>query len=152
MKYGPDKNLLFEMLLHCPIQPLAALIQLSHTEPSPVLVPIPLHPTRKKIRGFNQAEVVGEYLSQLSPTPFISGVVVRNRDTPQQAHIPSKIKRAENIRGAFDCVDQQVFKQKSIILVDDVVTTGATAKEVLKAIGKTQNTTSYVVCLAHERV
>lgn len=151
MKYAPDKNLLFEMLLHSPPQALAALLQVVEMSPPPLLVPVPLHPSREKQRGFNQATIVGLCLSQLTNIPLLTGAVVRTKKTKQQAQISAKKPRIENMRDAFECVDKETLKRHSIILVDDVVTTGATVRETLLAIGKAQSTTAYIMCLAHER-
>jgi ComF family protein len=110
-------------------RPLAArLAQTLEHEPYPDLVlPMPLTPARLAGRGFNQAAelarlVAAEFGLRLSTT-----AASRSRDGPAQASLPWK-ERARNVRGAFRCdVD---LEGKSVAVVDDVMTTGATLNEI----------------------
>lgn len=92
-----------------------------------VVVPVPLYIKRKNRRGFNQSELLARHISkQLS----LSGgdALARNRDTVPQVSL-KKNQRTTNISGAFACVDRELVCNKNVILVDDVVTTGATLEE-----------------------
>jgi ComF family protein len=98
--------------------------------PRPILlIPLPLHASRKKERGFNQIEVV---LARL-PTEFRDGTLasylpdalVRTKATKQQAHL-SRAERIKNVRNAFEIVDPAHIKRAIVYLIDDVTTTGAT--------------------------
>lgn len=111
-----------------------------------VLVPIPLHPKRKRWRGFNQAELLTDYLSKKFGSKT-SDLLIRTVDTKPQVGL-KKDKRRENIRGAFalrfapfDTQGKQgkpsegsSIRGKNLILVDDVFTSGATMMEAAKVL------------------
>jgi len=94
-----------------------------------LLVPIPLHWTRKRWRGFNQAKEICRGISTLINVPVIPGSAFRRvrKTTPQvQLNVAS---RTSNIRNAFGVCKTRYIKDKNIALVDDVYTTGATSGE-----------------------
>lgn len=91
-----------------------------------VIVPVPLHPRRLRERGFNQSEIIGRSLSGLVGVS-IQELLERNRYTTPQAQLDEH-GRHENIKGAF--LTRRVVKNvSSVILVDDVITTGSTMAE-----------------------
>jgi len=94
---------------------------------------VPLHPKKRRGRGFDQAEWLARRIADMSGMPFFK-VVRRVRNTPSQTKL-SMPERKENVRDAFAAVEPV---SGSVLLVDDVLTTGATAAEcagVLKAAG-----------------
>jgi ComF family protein len=99
-----------------------------------VFVPIPLHPARERERGFNQAKLIAGLLS-----PQIhSNNLVRIKNTKSQVEMKNYNDREKNIAGSFCLKNPELIKGKSIVLVDDVFTSGATMKEaarVLKSAG-----------------
>ncbi len=103
-----------------------------------VLVPIPLHPSRLRSRGFNQAEVLGRLISQKMNILIEPNLLKRMRNTPAQAEVKTRDERLKNIGNAFS-INQQIRQSlKKVILFDDVFTTGATmraAASVLKKSG-----------------
>lgn len=101
------------------------------------LLPVPLHPVRQRERGFNQAELLAEALSTLSGLPCESRLLVRTRPTRPQAELDRE-ERGRNLRGAFDLRPGARLKGLDLLLIDDVYTTGATARacaELLKTAG-----------------
>lgn len=94
-----------------------------------LIVPVPLHWTRKRNRGFNQAREIGRYISRACDIPLIAPRDFRRvrRTTPQVAL--SAAGRRENIRGAFAVRTPDLLKGKTVALIDDVITTGATTNE-----------------------
>jgi len=82
-------------------------------------VPVPLHPSRERTRGFNQARELARHLG-----PPMLDALVRTRRTASQADLPAA-RRHANVRGAFSCCREDVA-DATIVLVDDVSTTGAT--------------------------
>jgi ComF family protein len=92
--------------------------------PGDSLVPVPLHAERLAERGFNQAEALAQRLSQCNGLPLIATGLVRQRDTGHQARL-NRRERQENITGAF-VWRAKTPPPKRVLLVDDVLTTGAT--------------------------
>lgn len=96
-----------------------------------LVIPMPLHPVRLKTRGFNQAAELARPLARHWGVPMVADGVVRDVDTRPQVELPWKA-RAANIRGAFRVVAPVAGRR--IVVVDDVMTTGATLGELAKAL------------------
>ena len=97
------------------------------------LQPIPLHPKRFKVRGFNQAEELAKLFSYKFRYPVIDSLI-RVKDTKPQAQIFNKKQRQENIKDAFAVKSRNNIKNKTIVLVDDVYTSGSTCLEAAKTL------------------
>ena len=91
-----------------------------------VLVPVPLHPRRQRLRGFNQAEILCRALAPHLDLPVAPLALRRIRATRSQVGLDVS-QRRRNLRGAFEVADVPAVYGKRILLVDDVCTTGATA-------------------------
>ncbi|MGJ8657365.1 MAG: ComF family protein [Akkermansiaceae bacterium] len=101
--------------------------------PEPVLVPVPLHWRRKFSRGFNQAELICKELTKQTGIPTME-LLRRKRYTTTQTRL-SRGERLKNLNGAFSvCGD--LGENKSIIIIDDVFTTGSTSEECAKLLRK----------------
>ena len=101
-----------------------------------ILVPVPLHPNRKRIRGFNQSEIMAKSLAKSIGVQF-GDILERGCDTKTQVGL-KRDQRRENVAGAFGLEDGADVRDKNILLVDDVYTSGATIQEccqVLKGAG-----------------
>ncbi|MGB9911514.1 MAG: ComF family protein [Microgenomates group bacterium] len=100
-----------------------------------ILVPIPLHFSRLRWRGFNQAEVLGRLVAKNLGTDFLPDLLIRIKKTKPQADLDKK-EREKNLRNAFVLNKkwQKEIKGKGIILFDDIWTTGATLKEATKTL------------------
>ncbi len=104
------------------------------------IVPIPLHPARLRERGYNQAELLARHIAAHLHIPLSRGNLMRVRNTRFQAAIDSK-ERWTNLKGAFKINQPCEFLGKSVLVVDDLLTTGATASEAaltLKSAGARQ--------------
>lgn len=100
-----------------------------------VLVPIPLSRRRERQRGFNQSALIANHLGAITRIPVAKDILARERHAKPQSEMASAADRKENIRGVFAV---RSSPPKTIILIDDVVTTGATfheAKETLRTKG-----------------
>lgn len=114
----------------------AALPELTHAGWTAV-VPVPLHPVRERDREFNQAECLARPLARSLGIPVRRRLVHRIEPTETQTHL-SRIDRARNVRRAFRAVDNDRLDGESIVVVDDVLTTGSTTSAVagvLKRLG-----------------
>ena len=97
------------------------------------LIPVPLHPRKQAQRGYNQALVMAQEVSNLTHIPILD-CTIRIRNTPQQSRF-SRIERYANIQGAFQATAQASgISGKRILLIDDMMTTGATLVEVARAL------------------
>lgn len=96
-----------------------------------LVIPLPLHPTRLRERGFNQALELARPVAVSLRLPLDARTCSRNRPTPPQAGLPWK-ERAKNIRGAFHCAGD--LSGRRILLVDDVMTTGASLDECARTL------------------
>lgn len=90
-----------------------------------LLVPVPLHPQREQHRGYNQSELICRGIAQVLKKPIDSRNLVRTVNTESQTHMTVE-ERKENVSGVFAVRKPEKYKNKHILLVDDVVTTGST--------------------------
>jgi ComF family protein len=102
------------------------------------LIPLPLNPRKQKKRGYNQATALCNGISAVTNIPVIDNAVIRKVYTETQTHM-GRINRWENMDGVFAIKDDRPLENKHLLLVDDVVTTGATLEacggEMLKVSG-----------------
>lgn len=98
------------------------------------VVPVPLHRVRENWRGFNQAMMLAEILAESWGVKVLE-VVKRKKATRPVAEM-GKNEREREILGAFELVNMELIKGKRLVVVDDVVTTGGTMKEVAKVLKK----------------
>jgi competence protein ComFC len=107
---------------------------------SDFLIPVPLHKSRQRERGFNQSKILAEEISKITGLSVLKDALKRKKNTKDQTYL-SREQREENVRGAFVVTSSEMINSKSIILVDDVITTGATLSEcarILKQSGVQQ--------------
>jgi ComF family protein len=96
-----------------------------------LIIPLPLHPERLRERGFNQSAEIAKKLGAYLNLPVDLTHVLRTRATLPQADLPHKA-RHKNVRGAFEC--RTDFSGQRLLLIDDVLTTGATANECARVL------------------
>ncbi len=101
----------------------------------PIVVPVPLHRTRHRSRGFNQAELIARHAAKRLGLEVSTAVLIRRRDTVSQVGL-SREERIANMSDAFRVPHKDAVKDRTIVLVDDVMTTGATLSECARALKK----------------
>jgi ComF family protein len=100
----------------------------------PLLIPIPLHKSKEIERGFNQSALLSEKLGQKLNLKTEKNFLVKTKKTPAQVKLKGK-ERRENVKNVFSFVgDKKKIKGKTILLVDDVMTTGSTLNECAKVL------------------
>ncbi len=101
-----------------------------------VLVPLPLFPAKERQRGYNQATVLCEGMAEVMGLPVLREVIIRPQHTETQTK-KGRVERWKNMEGKFELTDPDSLVDKHVLMVDDVVTTGATLEacghELLKA-------------------
>lgn len=103
----------------------ADLVAEKYKDQFDVIVPVPLHPSKRKKRGYNQSEEFGKGLSEVLEIPCTEKFLKRIKATSTQTR-KSKLSRWENVSAVFEVQQEEELKGKRVLLVDDVVTTGAT--------------------------
>ena len=117
-----------------------------------VVIPIPLHPRRKKERGFNQSELLAKEIAEGLHLPLDVSSAERVKDTLVSSKLEGGRKaREENMKDAFAVKDDSAIRGKRILLIDDVLTTGTTANELSKELRKAGARKIYVLTFASTR-
>lgn len=127
-----------ELLYDAFIEEVADMRILAKGQPI-LVIPIPLSPHRKKSRGYNQAEVIARsFCASTDSNSFKLDTksIVKWKDTPPQAKITNRTTRLRNIHDAFAMLQPDHIKGRTIIVIDDVTTTGGTITEILKLVRK----------------
>lgn len=107
--------------------------QLTTTLADFILIPLPLHRRRYLERGFNQSQIIAQNIKQYLNTPLIDDSLIRTKYTKHQTKLNMN-KRLKNISGVFSITNKQKIIGKKILLIDDVVTTGASLNEAAKIL------------------
>lgn len=116
-----------------------------------LVLPVPLHQKRQKSRGFNQAELLANQLNEKLNLPVYNNVLVRVKNTKSQTNL-NKQQRQQNVEQAFSVQDTKLVNGKTVLLVDDVFTTGATLNECAKVLFKHGAKKVYCLTIAHTQV
>ena len=157
---GPYKDALRESVLHLKRQPHVAqhletlLLAVAKRDPlgaSTRIIPVPLHATRLRQRGFNQATLIAQSLSKQLALPLDEVSLVRVFSSEKyRAGLDAKGRR-DTVSGAFTVPYPRLVENESILLVDDVFTTGATVSACAEALGAAGAGKVFVLTLARGR-
>jgi len=112
-----------------------------------VLAPVPLHRWRLFARRYNQAALLAGAVGRLAGLPVVADALVRRRPTPSQGSLDRAARRA-NVQGAFAVRQGDVVAGRRVVLIDDVMTTGATADVCARALRRAGATSVAVLVLA----
>lgn len=151
-KYKNDKQILVDLCMHIEQKILAELLILKEIHKDVIFVPVPLHPNRERERGYNQSAVFSALLSAITGIPTEKDAIVRRKETPSQTHCVSRKERSLNIRGAFFIPEKHKVPRSTVIIVDDVITTGSTVREIAREMKKYTKHTPLSLCIAREEL
>ena len=112
-----------------------------------LIVPVPLHPSKERIRGFNQSHLISDGLSDATGIPVNKVLLARVSKTDTQTR-KSRYDRWENVEGIFSVTGGYDLKGKHILLVDDVITTGSTIESCTNELLRAQGVRVSVAALA----
>lgn len=112
-----------------------------------MVIPVPLHPKKRRKRGYNQVDAFGKQLANYVKAPYVTKVLVKKTNTSTQTK-KNRLDRLLKPEGVFKISDTVDIEGKNILLVDDVITTGATIVSCAKALLRVKNVTIYVATIA----
>ena len=112
-----------------------------------LIIPVPLHPKKQKLRGYNQSEWIGKGISVILNKPQDTSTLIRVKENPSQTR-KSVYERFENTEGIFKLSDSTILEGKHVLLVDDVLTTGSTLEACILALLETEGIKISVFTLA----
>ncbi len=124
-----------------------AIVKQSEYPQIDCIIPVPLHPKKFKKRGYNQSVCIAKGLSETLEVPYISNVLIRTVNTQTQTR-KSKEERWRNVSGTFAVLNPKSIENKHILLVDDVITTGATIENCAITLLKAASCKISIACLA----
>lgn len=104
-------------------------------DPWDILIPVPLHRTRRRHRQFNQAEQLAQHIARQAELPVETGALSRIVDSPTQTRL-TRAARFDNLKNAFAVTGPERVMGKRVILIDDVLTSGATATHCARELRK----------------
>lgn len=119
-----------------------------HNAKCDLIIPVPVYEKRRKQRGYNQSELIANNIGEKVGLPVLCDVLVKHKETQAQASLKYK-ERQENLKDAFKVVDKKQVKNQTVLLVDDVFTTGATASVCAEVLLKAGAKAVIVLCFAH---
>jgi len=130
----PLAELIFlRLCMHLNIEPLNA--EDEFLDPLEwLIIPIPLSKKRFKERGYNQTELIAKNISDKTKIPLALDVLYKNRHTETQVSIKNKAERIANLKNVFGVKNRGAMRNKNIILIDDVTTTGTTIAEATRTL------------------
>ena len=132
--------------------PLAKLLHdylITDPMPAEVLVPVPLHQKRLRERGYNQSSLLARQLGKLADLPIVDDCLIRQRHATPQARTATVEERQSNVTDAFACRDHRL-RDKQVLLIDDVSTSGATLDACAAALKASGATSVWGLVMARE--
>lgn len=114
-----------------------------------IIIPVPIHKSRKAQRGYNQTQLIASKLAEYINIELCNNVLVKNKNTIAQSKL-NKQKRIENIKGAFDILNLEKVQGKNVLLFDDIYTTGSTANECSRVLKKAGAKTVGILTIAKD--
>ena len=111
------------------------------------LIPVPIHPTKYKQRGYNQSVAIAEGLQEHLDIPIHTTAVIRQTPTSTQTR-RKRVDRWQAMQGVFAVIDPSAIRGKHLVVIDDVVTTGATLVSLCETLNAHQPTSIQIIAMA----
>jgi competence protein ComFC len=116
--------------------------------PTPdIIIPVPIHRNKQKKRGYNQSSIFGKSIGNYCNIAFSEETIVKMKETESQTG-KSRTERVSNVRDGFNIKDPESLKFRNVLIVDDVITTGATLEAVIQLVWQCQPTSVSVLSIA----
>jgi ComF family protein len=112
-----------------------------------LIIPVPLHPSKKRIRGFNQSDFISSGIADATGLPVVTNSLARITVSSTQTR-RSRYERWTNVEGIFGVIDPEIIRGRHVLLVDDVITTGSTIEACTNELCKVEGVKVSVVSLA----
>jgi len=140
IKYGKNEKIIkkFSNLLHGFILENITDEMIFSNFNNPLLIPIPMHKNNLKERGYNQSELIAKEIFKIDSGENFSiseKALTKIKETPHQSELKNKSRRLKNLKDCF-YADEKLVKNRNIILIDDVITTGTTMNEAARTLRK----------------
>ncbi len=113
-----------------------------------LIVPLPLSKQKLKLRGFNQSEFIANEIGQSLNIPINNTDLIRVKHSSSQTN-KSNLERIKNVQNAFSIKDVQCFQDKHVLLIDDIITTGATIESCIQNLNVIKNCKVSVLSIAY---
>jgi len=154
MKYKGNKKVawLFAEILYAEILENLSEMKLFENFINPILIPIPLSQKRLKERGFNQVELILKELRKIDKQNIFeinNTSLIKIKNVLSQTAVKNRRRRMQNIRGCFGVKNSEKIRGRNIILIDDVLTTGATMREAKNVLLKSGARKIICITIAH---
>lgn len=114
-----------------------------------IIIAVPMHKNKKAVRGYNQSELIAREIAKQMELCFEKDVLIKTKNTEVQSTL-TKTQRTHNVKNAFFIADTTKIKDKKVILVDDIYTTGSTVNECSKVLKKAGAKEICVVTIAKD--
>jgi len=127
------------------------LVSSGFTKDLDMIIPVPLHPSKRRIRGFNQSEVISAGIAEVTGLPLYKDFLLRKSVSETQTR-RSRYERWTNVEGIFSVPDPEMIRSRHILLVDDVITTGSTIESCANELMKVSGVRVSAVAIAYAAV
>ena len=113
-----------------------------------IIIPIPLHPRKERVRGFNQAELIARHIASRTSLPIDTHTLMRSTATDPQTSLRAQERRI-NVENIFSYANADHIRTKTIIIFDDVKTTGATLEQAARILKQAGAKEIWAITFAH---
>ncbi len=100
-----------------------------------IIIPIPLHKTKYKQRGYNQAELIAKSVARILNVPYSTDILIKSSETKSQSSL-ARNERLSNVEDSFRVINEKFIYNKKVLLIDDIITTGSTINQCSKVLKK----------------